>query len=357
MKLIPVFQNTDYTDRTLKPNVAYSVTRMSHNAIGGPRRAEISVAGNRADLWEYAEYMGCPVEIRDDAGRLAWWGFVYEIKAGSTQAKLYCRGWWDKLSWRYYLNSGTNSVATTTQISAIVANMAPFVAAVDIDNASGISTAETRDGKRRGDEEIEELLQAGTTNSKRLLATINHQRRMRVYEEPASAESADIVFTGEAEIGASFETMANKIWANWSEPGGGGSHNTAAVTDADSAAAYGEKSEQITLSAASAALAEQARDAELARRKYPVPTIEIGKGDVTYYTGVKIPPYMVTAGQWLRLRDVIPQSVDTTRLADITKVFIEEVEWSASTDKDYPLGKLRVTPRDVPGRYQGASLS
>lgn len=355
MKLTPTFQNLDYTARVLKPNVTYTVTRMSHNAIGGPRRAEITVSGNMMDLWEYVEYMGCPVEIRDEVGRLAWWGYVYESRSSNSTAKLYCRGWWDKLSWRYYLNSGTNSVATTTQISAIVANMATFVTAVDIDTASGINTVETRDGKRRGQEEIEELLQAGTTNSKRLLATINHQRRMRVYEEPASLESTDFVFRGEAEVGASFDTMANKIWANWSEPGGGGSHNTAAVTDADSAAAYGEKSEQITLSAASAALAEQARNAELARRKYPVPTIELGKGDVMYFTGVKIPPYMVTAGQWLRLRDVIPQSVDTSRLADVSKIFIEEAEWSAG-GKDEPLGKLRITPRDVPGRYQGANL-
>ena len=58
---------------------------------------------------------------------------------------------------------------------------------------------------------------------------------------------------------------------------------------------------------------------------------------------------MVRAAHWLHLKDVIPASVDTTRLADISKLFIEEVEWSRT-------GGLRITPRDVPSRYQGGAL-
>jgi len=346
MKLNPVFTNLDYTTRVIKPNVTYSVERMSNNAIGGPRRAEIRVDGRAADLWEFAEYLGCPVTIYDDVGRACWWGYVHEFKGGDDGARLYCRGWWERVSWRYYLNTGTNSVATTTQISAIITNMSPFITAVDIDDASGINTPETRDGTRRGMEEIEELLQAGTTAGKRLLCSVNDQRRLRVYAEPTSSASADLVLTGKIEFGASLDTMTNKLWAVWTAPGSSESHNTAVVTDAASVAAYGQKSEAITLSAGSAALAEQARDGALARRKLPIPTVDLKSGEVSFFTGVKIPPYMVTAGQWLRLKDVIPQSVDTTRLADITKIFMEEVEWSQS-------GGLRITPRDVPGRYQG----
>jgi len=349
MNLIPVFQNIDYTDRIIKPNVTYTVDRLSDNAIGGSKRCDISVTGSAQDCWEFVEYLGCPVTVFDEFGRGAWMGYVHEFKASDDGAKLYCRGWWERLSWRYYLNAGTNSVATTTQIAAIITNMAPFITATDID-ASGTavpSTPETRDGKRRGSEEIEELLQAGTTNGKRLLARVKESRRLFVYEEPASSATDDLVLTGKVEFGASLDTMVNKMWAVWGSPGGSDSHNTAVATDADSVALYGQKSESVNLSAANETLALQARDAELARRKLPVPTVTVKEGVVSNYFGIPWPGYMVKAGQWLRLKDVIPQSVDVTGIADISKIFMEEVEWSRT-------GGLRITPRDIPGRYQGA---
>ncbi len=349
MTLIPVFQNLDYTARIIKPNVEYTVDRLTHHTLGGPRRADISVKGRAADMWEFAEYLGCPVEVYDEVGRLAWWGYVHEFKASRKGAKLYCRGWWERVSWRYYLNSGTNSVATTTQISAILTNMAPFIVAVDILDASGISTLETRDGKRRGNEEIEELLNAGNSAGTRLLARVTELRHVEVYAEPVSAPASDYWLTGDVEFGASLDTMTNKVYATWTAPGSSESHNTATYSDTDSQAAYGQKSEQLTLSAADATLAVAACTAELARRKYPVPTISVLDGKVSNYSGIAYPDYMVRAGNWLRLKDVIPQSVDTTRLADITKLFVEEVEWSR-------ISGLRITPRDVPSRYQGGAL-
>ena len=349
MKLIPVFQNLDYSARVLKPNVTYSVDRLTHHTLGGPRRADISVKGTAADMWEFAEYIGCPVTVYDDAGRTVWWGYVHEFKASKKGARLYCRGWWERVSWRYYLNHGTNTVETTAQISAIIANMAPFITAVDILDASGISTLETRDGKRRGDEEIEELLNAGNTSGRRMLARVDEYRRLLVYDEPQSAPEGDYWLTGDVEMGASLDTMTNKVYATWTAPGSSNAHNTATYSDTDSQAAYGQKSEQLTLSAADATLAIAACTAELARRKYPIPVITVLDGKVSNYNGVPMPDYMVRAAHWLRLKDVIPQSVDTTRLADITKIFIEEVEWSRT-------GGLRLTPRDVPSRYQGGAL-
>ena len=349
MTLIPVFQNLDYSARVIKPNVTYSVDRLTHHTLGGPRRADISVKGTAADMWEFAEYIGCPVTIYDDVGRTVWWGYVHEFKASRKGARLYCRGWWERVSWRYYLNSGTNTVETTTQIAAIITNMAPFITATDILDASGISTLETRDGKRRGSEEIEELLNAGTSSGYRLLGKVDESRRFGVYIEPLGSSVEDYWLTGDVEFGASLDTMANKVYATWTAPGSSNAHNTATYSDTDSQAAYGQKSEQLTLSAADATLAAAACTAELARRKYPIPTISVLDGKISNFSGIPIPDYMVRAAHWLRLKDVIPQSVDTTRLADITKIFIEEVEWSRT-------GGLRITPRDVPSRYQGGAL-
>lgn len=348
MKLNPVFANLDYTPRIAKPNVVYTVERLTQHTLGGPRRADISVRGRGADLWEFMEYIGAPVTIYDDAGRLAWWGYVHEARASKNAARLYCRGWWERVNWRYYLNSGTNTVETTAQISAIITNMAPFIAAVDVLELSGISTLETRDGKRRGDEEIEELLNAGNTSGRRMLARVDENRRLLVYDEPQSTPEGDYWLTGDVEMGASLDTMTNKVYATWTAPGQSESHNTATYSDTESQAAYGQKSEQLTLSAADETLAIAACTATLARRRYPIPVITVLDGAISNYSGVPMPDYMARPGRWIRLKDVIPASVDTTRLADISKLFIEEVEWSRS-------GGLRITPRDVPGRYQGGA--
>jgi hypothetical protein len=52
-------------------------------------------------------------------------------------------------------------------------------------SASGISSNPYRDGRQSIRDEIEALLQAGTSDGRRLLATITPQRQLRVWPEPA----------------------------------------------------------------------------------------------------------------------------------------------------------------------------
>jgi hypothetical protein len=99
-------------------------------------------------------------------------------------ATLYCKGWIETLAYRYYAETGTDQVDTATQISAIATNCGEFITGVDVDNTSGINTAETRDGLANGLFEINELLKMGTSNNRRLLCEVTSGRRLRIYEEP-----------------------------------------------------------------------------------------------------------------------------------------------------------------------------
>jgi len=46
-------------------------------------------------------------------------------------------------------------------------------------------------------------------------------------------------------------------------------------------------------------------------------------------------------GVWARLKDVIPGSVDTSKLADPTLMFVDEAEYEPATDS------LKFTPRGL----------
>jgi hypothetical protein len=109
----------------------------------------------------------------------------------SQAARLNLRGWWHTLDWQYYTALEDTAVSTTTQIETM-ANEAQFVDGVVISSASGISSNPYRDGRQSIRDEIEALLQAGTSDGRRLLATITPQRQLRVWPEPARPADAAI---------------------------------------------------------------------------------------------------------------------------------------------------------------------
>jgi hypothetical protein len=339
-----VFWDRDFTTLLAPLPVKYHVNRYSNSVIGGPLQAEIGVTGDELKLWELAEYVRRPVQIFSDKGDAVWWGYLAELKIdvglwsvginidtmanyvgvayedsadqgkpkktawaeatdstaeygrreilftssgsnlthalaardkylaekkyptpvitprskGDNAATLYCRGWFDTLAWRYYLNAGTNLVDTATQISNITASCGEFIASVSLETASGIDTAETRDGNGNGSYEITELMKMGTSNYRRMLAEVTIGRQMRVYEEPTIPSLVNLIL----------------------------------------------------------------KDGTL-RDPYDTP----------------IRKETCPVGIWTRLKDIVPPSVDTTKLADPTIMFIDEAEYLPDTDR------LNLTPR------------
>lgn len=358
--LMPVFSSRDYSNRLVDPSLNWSVNSYRWHALGGPVDATISATGTVLGLWTLLDYLRCPVTIRDENNTDCWWGYVHAVEiqqggirfgaslkrmankvrvkysfiapgsqmAGETKntaaasdtdsiaeygtkellqsisgasdaqalqirdtllaqrkypiptvdfadgedrAILTCQGWYDTLGWQYYANSGTSDVATTTQIAAIVTAAGQFLTATDIDNASGVTSPEFRDGNTTALREIQDLLESGTTNKRRLLASVDAGRRLRVYEEPARPSVAPYLIASDG----SFRT--------------------------------------------------------------PV--------------GVLLEPHlagMLVTGNWAALQDVLPASVDLTRLADPSMLFIEEAVWSRN--------RLIPKVRDVAGYMELGGL-
>mgnify|MGYP000968432475 CR=1 FL=1 len=71
-----------------RPKAAMQVQSYSWNEIGGPKVATIRATGDDAQLAALFDLIGCPVEIRDQAGEARWWGRVVSVSAGAEGVTL-----------------------------------------------------------------------------------------------------------------------------------------------------------------------------------------------------------------------------------------------------------------------------
>jgi hypothetical protein len=91
------------------------------------------------------------------------------------------------------LFSVNGALQTTDQISAIVtANANGMILGTVVTDASGIYTPPYRAGDTEGLREIEQLLDAGTSDGTRLLARVRSDRYVEVYKEPTASTTNDI---------------------------------------------------------------------------------------------------------------------------------------------------------------------
>lgn len=84
MTLRPLFYERDFQGLAAQPEgLTFSVDSLSKSAIGGPDRASISAAGETVRLYDAANWLRRPVEIVDEMGRCAWWGYVRSVRFSS----------------------------------------------------------------------------------------------------------------------------------------------------------------------------------------------------------------------------------------------------------------------------------
>lgn len=82
-------------------------------------------------------------------------------------------------------------VQTTDQLSTVVTSVGEFITAVQIDDASGIRTLPYQDGTLTAGQIVRNLLDKGTSGSKRLLSKVTPERILVIYQEPTQGSAAD----------------------------------------------------------------------------------------------------------------------------------------------------------------------
>ena len=109
----------------------------------------------------------------------------FRYTGGAQEIELGCYGWYSTLGWKYYTNTSSTNIENTTQISAIVTGAGQFFAGSVIENTAGITSNQYRDGHGTALTYINQLLNAGTSNVRPLLATVDKDRYLHVYERSA----------------------------------------------------------------------------------------------------------------------------------------------------------------------------
>lgn len=104
---------------------------------------------------------------------------------GEQDVIIECNGWWDTLGWVYYENANTANVEHTTQIVNMVGTAGQFLQGVLIENLANQTSTAERDGTGTALGHIVQLLNAGTDNVRPLLATVDVNRYLHVFEREA----------------------------------------------------------------------------------------------------------------------------------------------------------------------------
>jgi hypothetical protein len=128
-----------------------------------------------------------------------------ELSGGGDEIVMECYGWWKTLSWKYYTDPSTDPVENTTQITNMVTSCGQFIRGVVLHDLAGIATTPTRDGSNNALVYITELLNAGSVNARPMLAYVDKDRYLHVYER--IVETAEYIMRDDGNL----ETLLGKI--------------------------------------------------------------------------------------------------------------------------------------------------
>ena len=118
----------------------------------------------------------------------------FEFSGARELVSIECAGWYSTLGWKYYADVDTTNTENTTQIENIVSSAGQFLRGTIIEDIAGILSNENRDGNRSALSCVNELLNAGTTNTRPLLAYVDKDRYLHVYERKAEPPTTNIEY-------------------------------------------------------------------------------------------------------------------------------------------------------------------
>jgi hypothetical protein len=143
--------------------------------------------------------------------------------ASESSATLTCSGLWDTLGWLYYANASTTQVDTAAIAYDILVMKGQFFHSVVQELAeSGKLNTILRSGDGSALFEVTQLLESGTSNYRRMLASVDPGRVCRLFEEPAPGTRPYLVHADGSMSGPYGQPLRNElcpagVWARWAD--------------------------------------------------------------------------------------------------------------------------------------------
>jgi hypothetical protein len=135
------------------------------------------------------------LEVRDRAS-----------KENKMQGRLYCRGIWETLNWMYYENSDTTAISYKDQILKVLTQCGQFIYGSPAFTATAsLISNQFREGNKMGMDEIEEMLDIGSEEGKRIVATIDQNSRI-LFREVVVPQSDYLQYAMDTDLDIWFRT-------------------------------------------------------------------------------------------------------------------------------------------------------
>ena len=350
MSLKCIFSTRSFASKITDPELVFTVNNMRWNAVGGPVEAQIQAKAGDLTLGSLIDYLRYPVVIQDETGRDVWWGYVHsvEVTKGKISYGITLDRLANKVSVKYsHIHPGIEEVGESRTTTAVT----------DVESSAEFGTKEQLGSLDSASDEV--------ANGYRdtLLARTKYPTMLPAFG--SGGEGALLVCRGW------YDTLDWLFYANSNTTDQVTTDQVIAIeaaagqfiTGVDIVQASGISSseyrdgthtakaemEELLKSGTSSyrrLLAAVGVDRRLAISEEPVrpsrATYFIGPdGTFQDARGLAIESYFAPVGVWAQLKDVIPPTVDTSRITDPSWIFIDEISWDN--------GELTIIPRDSPG--------
>lgn len=328
--------------------------RYSFAAMGGPLQATIKAEGDEASLWGLVELLRSPIEIISDNGACLWWGYISAV------------------------NLQMGDIRVGVNLDDMANNIAVAYTITGDDGKSRQTTAWLADAESEAEYGIKELLQtcSGSSADHALAAQAMYLAQKR-YPAPTiqwgggggGEDSGTITCKGW------WSTLGWKYYANANTTPVDTAAQVAAIAashgqfiastdqdvtsgisispyrDGDATALY-EAEQLLTMGTSNNRRMLAWVDRSRVLRVYEEPTssnpyflLRDGSLSTPFDTPLRRETCPVAC--WARLRDVIPNSVDVSKLVDPTLVFVEEIEYDVANDTLTPTPRGALNPFDL----------
>lgn len=358
MRLWPAIYARDFSGREVTPpGLRFTVERYSHTTLGGPLTLTAQATGAELSLWELIEMLRCPIEVFDRLGNSVWWGYIARVlvRAGAIELGVSLDTMFNNIAVAYsYVAPGTATVGerrTTTYAS----------------DADSILTYGTRDAL---------LSLSGATD-----AQAAQVRALMLAQHRYPAPYWQRTFGGKA-VAATIEARgwwSTLGWRMYAVGTTASIETTAQIANALSSA--GQFFTGTEIETASGISTSEYRDGEttaqaevedllkagttggqrlraiVTRERRVRVMAEPAAGDADYTldgTSVLRDAYRnrvlvqtCPAGMWLQLVDTIPGTVNLSRLAEPSRIFVEEAEFSPARNEYRPFARGVPTPWEI----------